>query len=185
MLHITLTPEDRTALDRLRQHPKTPMVVRTRCRMLLLSAGGWSPPRIAAHLADHPHTIRALLRRFQERGLAGVHPDSPGPPPDTGRRAQVLAALDRLLDQDRTWTAAQVAAALSEQGIRLSTRQTRRYLSQLGARWRRTVRTLRHTQDPAQVARAQRTLGALTKGPQPTASPSLSLTNAALHPANR
>ena len=169
MLHITLTPADRTALDRLRHHPKTPVVVRVRCQMLLLSADGWSPPRIAAHLAYHPHTVRALLRRFAERGLAGVHPDPPGPPPDTGRRTQMLAALDRLLDQDRTWTAAQLAAALNEQGLALSTRQTRRYLGQLGARWRRTVRTLRHKQDPVRVARAQRTLSALKKRPKPIA----------------
>lgn len=169
MLHITLTPDDRAALGQLRQHAKTPVVVRARCQMLLLSADGWSPPRIAAHLAYHPHTIRAVLRRFQERGLVGVHPDPPGPPPDTGRRTQVLAALDRLLDQDRTWTAAQLAAALNAQGLALSTRQTRRYLGQLGARWRRTIRTLRHKQDPVKVARAQRTLAALKKRPKTTA----------------
>src|SRR5262245_516667 len=115
MLHITLSSEDRGALDRLRHGVKTPVTLRARCQMLLLSADGWSPPRIAAHLAYHPHTVRAVLRRFQERGLAGLTPDLPGPSPDAARRAQVTAALDRLLDQERTWTAAQLAAALGEQ----------------------------------------------------------------------
>src|SRR5471032_3268824 len=154
MLHITLTPEDRTALERLRHHPKTATAVRARCQMLLLSADGWSPPRIAAHLVFNPHTVRAVLRRFQERGLPGLVRDPPGPAPNLSRHAQITAALDRLLDQERTWTAAQLAAALGEQGISLSTRQTRRYLGRMGARWRRTVRTLAHKQDPIRVGRA-------------------------------
>jgi len=185
MLHITLAFEDRAALDRVRHAGQTPAVVRVRCQMLLLSADGWSPPRIAAHLAYHPHTVRAVLRRFQERGVAGLTPDPPGPPPDTGRREQVTAALGQLLDQDRTWTAAQLAAALAEQGIALSTRQTRKYLVRIGARWRRTVRTLRHKQDPTRVARARQTLGALKKGRRPAASRWPTPTSAASPPACR
>src|SRR5713101_7107253 len=117
MLHITLTPDDRAALDRLRHAAKTTPAVRVRCQMVLLSADGWSPPRIAAHVGYHPHTVRAVLRRFAERGVAGLAPDPPGPPPATQRRAQVTAALDRLLAQTRTWTAAQLAAALQAEGI--------------------------------------------------------------------
>jgi transposase len=185
MLHITLTSDDRATLDRLRHHPKTAVVVRARCQMLLLSADGWSPPRIAAHLSYHPHTVRAVLRRFQARGVAGLTPDLPGPPPDAARREQVTAALDRLLDQERTWTAAQLAAALGEQGIALSTRQTRKYLGRMGARWRRTVRTLAHKQDPAKVETAKLTLAALKKGRPRTASASPISTSAASRPASR
>ncbi len=164
MLHITLTPDDRAALDRLRHAAKTTPAVRVRCQMVLLSADGWSPPRIAAHVGYHPHTVRAVLRRFAERGVAGLAPDPPGPPPATQRRAQVTAALDRLLAQTRTWTAAQLAAALQAEGIALSTRQTRKYLGRMRAHWRRTVRTLKHKQDPAKVARATQTLEALKNG---------------------
>jgi transposase len=185
MLHITLSPEERAAVDRLRHGAKTPVVLRARSQMLLLSADGWSPPKIAAHLAYHPHTVRAVLRRFQGRGVAGLTPDLPGPPPDTVRREQVTAALDRLLDQERTWTAAQLATALGEQGIALSTRQTRKYLGRMGAQWRRTVRTLAHKQDPEQVARAETTLAALKRGPSTTASASPLSTNVASRPASR
>jgi transposase len=185
MLHITLCAEDRVALERLRHQAKTPVVVRARCQMLLLSADGWSPPRIATHLSYHPHTVRAVLRRFQERGVAGLTPDQPGPPPDTARREQVTAVLDRLLDQERTWTAAQLAAALGEQGIGLSTRQTRKYLGRMGATWRRTVRTLAHKQDPERVARAEQTLAALKKGHRKTASASPSSMRSASRPASR
>lgn len=164
MLHITLTAEGRAALERVRHNTKTAVGVRARCQMVLLSAAGWSPPRIAAHLAYHAHTVRAVLRRFQERGVAGLPRDPPGPPPDTRRRAQVTGALARLLVQERTWTAAQLAAALGEEGTALSTRQTRKYLGRMAARWRRTVRTLAHKQDPVKVARAEHTLAALKRG---------------------
>ncbi len=185
MLHITLSDTDRTELDHLRHRPPSSALVRARCQMLLLSATGWSPPRIAAHLAYHPHTVRAVLRRFQALGVAGLRPDPPGPAPNTARREQVLAVLDRQLAQERTWTAAQLAAALGAEGIALSTRQTRKYLGRMGSRWRRTVRTLAHQQDPVKVARATTTLGALKKGPRKTASRSGSSTNVASPPACR
>jgi len=185
MLHISLTSEDRTAVERLRRAAATAAPIRARCQMLLLSAEGWSPPRIAAHLAYHPHTVRAVLRRFQERGVAGLTPDAPGPRPDATRRQQVTDALTGLLGQERTWTAAQLAAALGEQGIALSVRQTRRYLGRMGARWRRVQRTLAHKQDPARVAIATQTLAALKKGRPRTASRSSTSTSVASAPASR
>src|SRR5215216_4715994 len=118
---------------------------------------------VRRRLESAPHRDpSALPCRDRARGAQAVPADGPpslrrgrpGPPPDTARRAQVTAALDALLGQDRTWTAAQLATALRDHGIRLSTRQTRKYLQQMGSRWRRTVRTLRHKQDPARVAQA-------------------------------
>ena len=81
----------------------------------------------------------------------------PGPGPDLPWRQRVQAALDRLLAQERTWTAAQLAEALRGHGIALSARQTRRYLRHVAA-WRRTQRVLTHKQDPARVAEAKQTL---------------------------
>jgi hypothetical protein len=91
----------------------------------------------------------------------------------------VTQALDRLLDEPRTWTAAQLAHALREEDIRLSTRQTRRYLPGMGAQWRRTVRSLRHKQDPTKVERAKRVLAMLGKGrPRGSCSASTSMSAA-------
>jgi transposase len=185
MLRIALTSDQRLELERVRRVAKTPPVVRVRCQMVLLSADGWSPPRIATHLAYNPHTVRAVLRRFQAAGVAGLTPDPPGPAPDTTRREQVTAALDRLLDQPRTWTAAQLATALGGEGITLSTRQTRKYLGRMKARWRRTVRSLKHKQKPARVATAEHTLGALKKGRKRVALRSPSWMSVALLPASR
>jgi transposase len=129
--------------------------------------------------------VRRVLIHFQANGPPSLRRQRPGPPPDAARRAQVAAALDRLLDQDRTWTTAQLAGALAAQDIHLSTRQTRRYLRGMGARWRRTVRTLQHKQDPAKVERATTVLGSLKKRLVPVASASSTSTSAASPPANR
>jgi putative transposase len=130
-------------------------------------------------------TVRRLLRRFPRTGVAELRRRPPGPPPDTIRRAQVEAALDALLDRDRTWTAAQLAAALGvECGIALSPRQTRKYLSRIAA-WRRTVHTLRHKQDPAKVERAKHVLASLKKRLPPAASGSSISMSVASPPVSR
>jgi hypothetical protein len=77
--------------------------------------------------------------------------------------------LAGLLEQERTWTSRQLAAALAERGIALSARQVRRYLALLEAGWRRPAHSLRHKQDPAKVARAERVLDSLKKKRRPAA----------------
>ncbi len=185
MLRIILTPDQRAAAQAARRDPTRNPLERDRVAMVLLSADGWRPPAIAQHLDYHAATVRHALKAYQAQGLAGLWHQRPGPPPDTARRVQVTAALDRLLDEPRTWTAAQLAQALRLEGIRLSTRQTRRYLQGMGAKWRRTVRSLRHKQNPAKVARAKRVLAMLGKGrPRGCSSASTSM-SAASAPVSR
>jgi putative transposase len=184
MIRVRLTPEQRDVVQTLRREPTLRPSERDRVEMVLLSAAGWSPPRIARHLVCHPATVRQALKRFAADGTASLPWRRPGPPKDAARRRQVTAALDRLLGQERTWTAAQLAEALQADGIALSTRQTRKYLKLLGARWRRTVSTLRHKQDPARVERAERVLANLKKSPPPGSSVSRTSTSAASVPAS-
>lgn len=184
MIRLPLTPEQREAVRALRRDPTLRPAERDRVEMVLLSAEGWSPPRIARHLACHPATVRQVLKRFSAEGPAALRRRRPGPPKDRARRQAVRAALDRLLQQERTWTAAQLAAALGERGIRLSARQTRKYLKLLGARWRRTVSTLAHKQDPERAARAGRVLASLKERPPPARSAWPTSMNAASAPAS-
>ena len=177
MIRSKLTDTERAAVRALRRDRDLAPAERDRVEMVLLSDAGWSPPRIAGHLGCCAATVRATLKRFSAAGMAGLRRGRPGPPKDEARRARVTAALDRLLDQDRTWTAAQLAAALRDDGIVLSTRQTRKYLAAMGARWRRVQRTVRHRQDPERAERAERVLGALKKPPPPGGSPSATSTS--------
>ena len=185
MIRVSLPPSLRAEVEDPRRDATLSPAERDRVEMVLLSAAGWSAPRIAAHLRYHPATVRAVLVRFAEAGPASLRRKAPGPPPDAARRAQVEAALDRLLDRDRTWTSGQLAAALAAEGIRLSGRQTRRYLQAMGARWRRTVRTLKHKQTAAKVERAKDVLASLKKRPARAASGSSTSTSAASPPASR
>jgi putative transposase len=161
MLRTSLTDSQRAELQALRR-TDLPAVARDRLEMVLMSAAGWSPPRIAAHLGRHPHTVRAALKGFAARGTAAFFPDAPGPDPDHARRAAVTGKLAGLLGQDRTWTARQLADALGPD-IGIGHRQTRRYLGLLGAGYRRTAQTVSHKQNPANVERAGRVLASLEK----------------------
>ena len=97
MIRLELAPERRTAVQALRRAPTLRPAERDRVEMVLLSAEGWSPPRIAGHLGCHPATVRQVLKRFAAAGTAGLRRRRPGPPKDEARRRQVTAALDRLL----------------------------------------------------------------------------------------
>lgn len=163
MLRTSLTDSQHSELQTLRR-TDLPAVARDRLEMVLLSAAGWSPPRIAAHLNRHPHTVRSALKGFRDRGTAAFSPDTPGPEPDHARRAEVTGKLSQLLAQDRVWTARQLADALA---VGIGHRQTRRYLALLRATYRRTAQTVGHRQDPAKVARAEQVLGGLKKKPTP------------------
>jgi transposase len=185
MIRLTLAEAERAAVQARRRDRDLTPAERDRVEMVLLNDGGWSAPRIARHLGYCAATVRAVLKGFQTGGTAGLRRGRPGPPQDAACRAQVAGALDRLLDQGRTWTAAQLAAALGAEGIALGARQTRKYLRAMGARWRRAQRTVRHKQDAARVERAQRVLASLKNRRPAATSPSASSTSAASAPANR
>jgi transposase len=163
MLRIALNPEERAAVEALRRDPTLSPAERDRVEMLLLSAAGWTVTQIADHFGCCLATVRRRLHHFTADGLAAVRRQHPGPTPDLARRAQVTAALERLLAQERTWTAAQLASALHDENIQLSARQLRRYLPRV-AGWRRVARSLHHKQDPVRVAAAKEELAEFKKG---------------------
>jgi transposase len=161
MIRIHLTDDRRAELQALRQ-TDLPAVARTRLEMVFLSDAGWSAPRIAQHLGNHPHTVRSALKGFRDRGTSAFHPDNPGPEPDHDRRAAVIGKLSELLGRERTWTSRQLADALGPD-VGIGHRQTRRYLALLKAGYRRTAQTVSHKQDPAKVERAKSVLSNLKK----------------------
>lgn len=163
MLRVKVTPEQRVKLEELRRDPGLKPIERDRIEMVLLSTTGWTVPQIAEYLKYCDATVRRVFVRFETQGLAGLRRRLPGPPPNQTRRTQITAELMRLLEQPRTWTTRQLAAALEGAGIRLSPRQVRRYLRDVRARYGRTARTLDHKQDPVRVAIARAALDHLKK----------------------
>jgi transposase len=164
MLRISFTPEERAAVEALRRDPLLRPPDRDRVEVVLLSAAGWTVPQLASHFHCCPQTVRRLLHHFAAEGVPALRSQPRGPAPDATRREQIEQALTDLLAQERTWTSAQLAEALPTHGIQLSARQVRRRLHAMGARYRRTVRTLHHKQDPARVGQAKQELAALKRG---------------------
>lgn len=164
MLYVQLTSEGRDAVSALRRDPSLSLSDRDRVEMVLLSEQDWSVPQIASHLGYCQATVRRLFKQFNEEGVGALRHKPPGPPKDTDRTQAVQTALTTLLSLERTWNATQLAHALKEQGIHLSLRQVRRYLRGI-ASWRRTLRTLKHKQDPEKLVHAQKTLATLKKKP--------------------
>ena len=166
-LHASLTPDQRQALRDLRHAPDLRPRVRLRVEALLLSAGGLKVPQLAAHLDCCEATVRTLLHRFAERGLAAVHPQPTGFPPDQARRQRIEEALDRLLGRPRTWTVTTLSEALAaEEDIHLKPRTVRLYLKRMGATWRRTLACVHHKQDPELAAAAGAALAGLKRSPR-------------------
>lgn len=164
MIYVKLTSKQREAVQGLRRDSTLSPSERDRVEMVLLSDKGWSVPAIASHLGYCNATVRRLFKQFAQQDISALRRRPPGPPKDTARRQKVETALKGLLSQERTWSAPQLAYALREEDIYLSPRQVRRYLHRI-AKWRRTVRTLGHKQDPQKVARAKKTLASLKKKP--------------------
>jgi transposase len=164
MYRISLTEDQRRDLRaRTRQAGLAPST-RDRLEMVRLSDAGWSVPRIARHLGQHEHTVRPWIKAF----LAGGFDALPNKPRGGKVSALTAAILESVRAEvargERTWTAAQVADWVAEHhGVRLSADRVRLHLRRAGISWQRTSRTLRHKQDPAEVAERRAVLDALEK----------------------
>ena len=148
--------------------------------MYLLSADGMTVPALARHFDRCEATMRRWIRQFEEEGLKAVRHRQLGTGPDHARRREVRRALNGLLSRKRTWTAAQLAAALAEEkGIVMRPPTVRKYLHLMGASYRRTKYSLRHRQDPERAAAARADLDDFKEKPAPGPSTSSSWTKPA------
>lgn len=164
MYRITLTDEQRQELrQRTRQVGIAP-ATRDRLEMVRLADAGWSVPKIARHLGHHEQTVRAWIKAFLAGGFDAL--------PNQPRGGKVSALTPAMLDAvrievakgTRTWTAAQLADWVAEHhGVRLSIDRLRVHLRRAKISWQRTSRSLKHKQDPAEVAERQAVLEALEK----------------------
>jgi transposase len=123
-----------------------------RCQILLASARGEQPPRIAENLGCGSQTVRNAIHAFNERGLDALEAGS-------SRPREVHAAFDEggaeslreMLHQHPSkfgkestfWTLAMAAEVSFDEGItdrRVSGETIRATLARLGVRWERAKR---------------------------------------------
>jgi len=128
-LRILLTPEEDRTLKELREAEKLPQRIRDRAHMLRLNALGWNVPEIAEIFECHQHTVRATLRRWEEKGLGGLW-EAPGRGAKPKWQEEDLKYLTDALENDqRTYNSQQLAEKLlQEREVNLSGDTIRRLL---------------------------------------------------------
>jgi transposase len=164
MYRISLTEAQRREVrERTRQRGLAPST-RDRLEMVRLSDAGWSVPRIARHLGPHEQTVRAWIKAFLAGGVDAL-PNKPRGGKQSALTAAMLAAVRaEVAKGTRTWTAAQLAEWVAQRhGVRLSTDRLRVHLRRAKISWQRTSRTLKHKQDPDEVAERRAVLDNLEK----------------------
>lgn len=160
MYHITLTDEQRRELRQRTHQAGVAPSTRDRLEMVRLSDAGWSVPRIARHLGQHEHTVRTWIKAFLHGGGFDALPNKPRGGKVSALTAPMLESVRAAVARGtRTWTAAQLADWVAENhGVRLSADRLRRHLRRAKISWQRTSRTLRHKQDPDEVAEREAVL---------------------------
>ena len=164
MYRVALTDDQRIELRQRTRHAGLAPSTRDRLEMVRLSDAGWSVPRIARHLGQHEQTVRAWIKAFLAAGFDAL----PNKPRGGKQSALTPAILDavrtELANGDRTWTAGQLAARIAQHhGVRLSADRVRVHLKRAKITWQRTSRSLKHKQNPAEVAERQVVLADLAK----------------------
>ncbi len=164
MYRVQLTDAQRDELEQRAHDPRTKPRTRDRLEMVRLAAIGWSVPQIARHFRCHEETVRPWLKAFLARGFDALA-DQPHP----GQPSKFTPAMEETLRAElrrdaRTWTAAQLAAWVAEQfGVRLSAAELGRRLKRAGIIYKRASRSLKHKQNPEDVAAAQQEIAAQEK----------------------
>ncbi len=164
MYRITLTDEQRHELRQRTREAGLAPSTRDRLEMVRLSDAGWSVPTIARHLGQHEQTVRAWIKAFLAGGFDAL-PNQPRGGKESALTPPMLAAVrTEVATGTRTWTAAQLADWVAEHhGVRLSTDRLRVHLRRAQISWQRTSRSLKHKQDPLEVAERQAVLDDLEK----------------------
>jgi len=170
----TVSAEQRADVERLLAQERLNRRVRERLEMVKARALGQDLEQIARWCGRTVETVRHWLRRYQEDGVAGLR-DAPR----SGRPRQADAAYRGALVQAVStpprelglgfdaWTSARLARYLAEQtGVHLSDGWVRALLGEEDFVCGRPKHTLRHLQDPEEVAACEAELAAVLKSGQ-------------------
>jgi transposase len=157
---ITVTAEERRAVEAVLRRRNLPPRVRERLEMVKAAAMGQGLGAIAQWSGRTPETVQRWLQQFRTGGIAALA-DAPrrGRPPKAD--AAYLAALEQAVaTSPRTlglpfdvWTSARLSAYLVAQtGIRVAPGWLRVLLHRQDFACGRAKHMLTHLQDPAEVA---------------------------------
>lgn len=152
-----LSEEEARALHALARGQKTEARLRDRARLCWLSHGGQRVSQIVAAVGLSDWTVRKWLKRFNARGLAGLHDRGRVGRPPTYTPEQVGAVLAASLTDPRelglpfgSWTLDRLTAYVNEeQGIPIKRGRIGEILVAEGLRWRQQETWFGERPDPA------------------------------------
>jgi putative transposase len=152
MYRVCLTVTQKEELQRRAHEPGVMPRTRDRLEMVRLSDAGWSIPKIATHFQMSEKCVRHWIKIFLRQGFDAL-PDRP----HLGQTSALTPSMEeairnRLRQENRTWTAAQLADWVAEQlGVRFTPDHLCRRLRRARIHYKRTGRSLKHKQDPEAV----------------------------------
>jgi transposase len=164
MYRVRLTDAQRQELKQRAHAPGVKPRTRDRLEMVRLSDAGWSIPRIARHLDLSEQTVRYWIKTFLTDGFDAL-PDQP----HRGQASAITPAIEAAIRQElrrdeRTWTAPQLADWLGERfGVHRTAAHLARRLDRAAIAYKRTGRSLKHKQNPDDVAAKEEEMAALEK----------------------
>lgn len=135
------------------------LFVYRRSQTLLLSAEGFSTTEIASKVGYHPESVRQIIKKFDEQGLAVLEQGSKKPLTQTRtisaanaeKIKELLRRSPREFNQDSSlWTLEMLAEVSYAEGLstrKVSDETIRTTLKALGVNWKRAKRWLRSS-DP-------------------------------------
>lgn len=132
-LRIFLTSEEERTLREMRRAQTVPQRVKDRAEVVRMNARGDYVETIAAYFDWHVETVRDTLKRWQTGGLGGLW-EAPGRGRARCWQEADMAYLEQILREDeRTYTAAQLAEKLyQDRQVRLSPGHLREVLEKRG-----------------------------------------------------
>jgi transposase len=129
-----------------------------------------SIPQLSQRFRADEDRVRFWIKRFLRHGFEALA-DQPHPGRSSRLTPELLAAVRAELEKgERTWTLRQLAAWLeTEHGLRLPPDHLGCLLRRAQLSCHRTERSVRHAQDPEQVAERKADLETLEQGGTPAA----------------
>ena len=136
--HLKLSPEVDEKLRHIEQSEHFRAKVRLRAQVIRLNAAGWSREKLAEHTGRSYATVCQDLKRWRERGAAGLA-DAPATNQPQKLTQEMRTFVLEKLQEERTWTCAQLTEAVKERfGIEVSAEAMRKRVRALGYCWKRT-----------------------------------------------
>ena len=147
MIRISLSPEEKTALNQLRLNRNSN--IGERAHYVLLSNEGSSIPEIAEHLNRNKHTIRLWIKRYVNEGISGLkNQKQPGRP---AKKAPIIEVqLEMLLNkspqeygyQEAGWQLNILRDWFSKKGVQACDNTLVKSLNKLGFVYKRFSKTM-------------------------------------------